>query len=235
MVLGHYAVGFALKRVEPKLSLGMLLLGVNLIDIIFGILMLAGVEHARFVPTMAGIYPLDLYDFPYSHSMVGGIVLSLLGFLLYRYWPVRTGSSRLRPALIFGAAIFSHFLCDIISHRPDLPIFGNDSPRIGLGLYGSMAGSVAFEGALFLLGLFYYQKAISLPFSISRPGFVCFITTLLTVYFWTMVDAPLSTLPYPASPEMKIAVLLFLGNLLFVAAGGWLENSQRKNRPAGDV
>jgi hypothetical protein len=235
MVLGHYAVGIALKRVEPRLSLGMLLLGVNLIDITFGILMLAGVEHARFVPTMAGIYPYELYDFPYSHSMAGGIALSLLGFLLYQYWPVRTGSSRLRPALIFGAAIFSHFLCDIISHRPDLPLFGDGSPRIGMGLYGSMAGSVALEGVLFVLGLYWYQRAVPLSSSIGRPGFVCFIATMLTVYFWTMVDAPLRALHYPASPEMKIAILLFLGNLLFVAAGMWLENSQRKESRAGGI
>jgi hypothetical protein len=213
----------------------MLLLGVNLIDIMFGILMLAGVEHARFVPAMAGVYPFDLYDYPYSHSMTGGIVLSLLGFLLYRYWPVRTSGSRLRPALIFGAAIFSHFLCDIISHRPDLPIFGNDSPRIGLGLYGSMAGSVALEATLFVLGLYWHQKAVPRSSSIGRPGFVCFITTMLTVYFWTLVDAPLRALHYPASPEMRIAVLMFLGNLLFVAAAALLENGQIAHRPGGAI
>ena len=236
MVLGHYAVGFALKEAEPRLSLGMLLLGVNLIDITFGILMLAGVEHARFAPTMAGIYPFEFYDYPYSHSMAGGIVLSLLGFLLYQYWPVvRTRSPRLRPAFIFGAAIFSHFLCDIISHHPDLPLLGNDSPRIGLGLYDSMAGSVALEGALFVLGLYWYQRAVPLSSSIGRPGFVCFIATMLTAYFWTLVDAPLRALHYLASPEMRVAVLLFLGNLLFVAAGMWLENSQRRESRAGGI
>lgn len=233
MVLGHYAVGFALKRVEPRLSLGMLLLGVNLIDIVFGILMLTGVEHARFVPTMAGIYPFDFYDFPYSHSMAGGMALSLFGFLIYRYWPVRTAGSRLRPALLFGAAIFSHFLCDIISHHPDLTLFGNASPRIGLGLFGSPAGSVALEGALFVAGLSLYQKVVPWSYSIGRPGFVCFITALLTVYFWTLIDAPLRTLHFSVAPEISTALLLFLGNLLFVAAGALLEKSSGW-RAAGD-
>jgi hypothetical protein len=36
------------------------------------------------------------------------------------------------------------------------------------------------------------------------------------VYFWTLVDAPLRALPYPASSEMRMAVLLVFGNLLFV-------------------
>ena len=229
MVLGHYAVGFALKRVEPRLSLGVLLIGVNLIDIVFGILLLAGVEHTRYVPAMAGIYPFDFYDFPYSHSMVGGIVLSLFGFLLYRYWPGHAKSSRNRPAFIFGTAIFSHFLCDIISHHPDLPLFGNDSARIGLGLFGSMSGSVVLEGALFVLGLYWYGKALPRLSSRGRLGLMSFITTLLTVYFWTMIDAPLRALPYPESPEMRLAVLLFLGNLVFAAAGYWLERGPVKN------
>jgi hypothetical protein len=214
----------------------MLLLGVNLIDMVLGILLLVGIEHARFVPTMAGIYPFDFYDIPYSHSMAGGIVLSLLGFLLYQYWPVvRKRGSRLRPAFIFGAAIFSHFLCDSISHHPDLPIFGNASPRIGLGLFGSLAGSAALEGALLVLGLYWYQKAVSPSSSIGRPGFIFFITGLLIVYFWTMVDAPLRALYYPASPEMKMALLLFFGNLFFVGVGVLLDASRTKEGPAGSV
>ena len=236
MVLGHYAVGLALKRVEPEMSLGMLLLGVNLVDILLGILMLAGIEHARFVPAMAGVYPFDFYDYPYSHSMVGGIVLSLLGFLLYQYWPViRKSGSRLRPALIFGAAIFSHFLCDIISHRPDLQLFGNGSPRIGLGLFGSMAGSVALEGTLLVLGLYWCQRAVSPSSSIGRPGFIFFITGLVIVYFWTLTDAPLRALHYPASSEMRMAVLLVFGNLLFVGAGILLDASCAKEGPAGSI
>ena len=235
MVLGHYAVGFALKRVEPRLSLGILLLGVNLIDIAFGILLLADVEHARFMPTMAGIYPFDFYDFPYSHSMAGALVLSLLGFLLYQYWPVRTQSSRLRPALIFGAAIFSHFLCDIISHHPDLPLFGNGPPRIGLGLFGSLTGSVAVEGVLFVLGLYLYQTVIPWSSSIGRPAFVGFISVLLTVYFWTLIDVTLRTLHLPLGPERVLALLLFFGNLLFVAVGVLLEKGLTMQRRDGDV
>jgi len=235
MVLGHYAVGFALKKAEPELPLGMLLLGVNLMDILLGILMLSGIEHARFAPAMTGVYPFDFYNFPYSHSFAGGMVLSLLGFLLYRYWPAIKSGSRLRPALIFGAAIFSHFLCDIISHHPDLPIFGNDSRRIGLGLFGSPAGSVALEGMLFILGLYWYRKVMSPSSSRGRTGFVLFIAGLLAVYFWTLIDVTLSVLHLPFSPEKTLALLLFFGNLLFVAIGAMLEKGLMRERQAGDA
>src|SRR6185369_14345188 len=69
MGIGHLAVGFAAKRWAPRLSLGVLLLAAVLPDVLWGILLLAGVEHARIVPGIAAI-PLQLYDYPISHSLV---------------------------------------------------------------------------------------------------------------------------------------------------------------------
>jgi hypothetical protein len=50
MFIGHYAVGFGLKRMAPKLSLGTLVLGATLLDILFGIFVLTNVGHAGLCP-----------------------------------------------------------------------------------------------------------------------------------------------------------------------------------------
>ena len=47
MFLGHYGVAFALKRAEPKLSLGTLFLAVQLADLLWGIFLLLGWERVE--------------------------------------------------------------------------------------------------------------------------------------------------------------------------------------------
>src|SRR4051794_35618272 len=68
MFLGHYGVALALKRAEPKLSLGTLFLAVQLADVLWGVFLLLGWEHVRVVPGFTAATPLDFYDYPISHS-----------------------------------------------------------------------------------------------------------------------------------------------------------------------
>ena len=70
MFVGHLAVGFAGKRFAPRTSLGTLLIAAQLPDILWSIFLIAGIEHARIVPGITAASPLDLYDFPISHSLL---------------------------------------------------------------------------------------------------------------------------------------------------------------------
>jgi len=54
MFLGHYAVAFAAKRAAPATSLGTLFLASVFIDLLWPLLLLAGVERARIEMTDAG-------------------------------------------------------------------------------------------------------------------------------------------------------------------------------------
>jgi hypothetical protein len=47
MFIGHYGVSFAAKRFTPRISLGTLFLAVQLLDVLFAIFVLAGVEKMR--------------------------------------------------------------------------------------------------------------------------------------------------------------------------------------------
>jgi hypothetical protein len=59
-----------------------------------------------------------------------------------------------RNAMVIGLVVFSHWLLDFIVHLPDLPLVLNDSPKVGLGLWGSGVG-LAASGVLELLLLIF--------------------------------------------------------------------------------
>src|SRR3990172_3609086 len=115
MFIGHYAVGFALKKVEPRLSLGLLTFGAVMLDILFGVFLFLDIEHARIVPGVTAISPFEFYDYPITHSAVGATAWTAVGFLAYWLWPSgNRHASRKMPAFIFAIAIFSHYILDVI-------------------------------------------------------------------------------------------------------------------------
>src|SRR5712691_11433719 len=129
MFVGHYGVSFAAKRFTPRTSLGVLFIAVQLLDVLFAIFVLAGVEKLRIVPGFTEYNAYDLYYMPYSHSLVGSLGWSVAAGLL----AAALGWQRASPWI--GAAVFSHFLLDVPMHTPDMPILGNNSTKIGLGLW----------------------------------------------------------------------------------------------------
>lgn len=89
MFIGHYAVAFAAKKVAPKISLGTLFLSSQFIDLLWPLLLLLGVEHVRIDPGNTAFTPLDFYDYPFTHSLVGvlfwSVFLGLVYFAVRRY------------------------------------------------------------------------------------------------------------------------------------------------------
>src|SRR5450755_2963011 len=137
MFVGHYGVSLAIRSRRPRISLGLLFLAVQFLDVVFAILLLAGVEKMRIVHGFTAYNPYDLYWMPYSHSLAGAFALSLLvgvgGWVGMRRLPRR---SRMEAAVVLAAAVFSHFLLDLPMHTRDLPLGpGAGSPKIGFGLW----------------------------------------------------------------------------------------------------
>jgi hypothetical protein len=48
MLVGHFAVALAAKRLDSRLSLGTLVLGAMLADLLWSVFMITGVERVRF-------------------------------------------------------------------------------------------------------------------------------------------------------------------------------------------
>jgi hypothetical protein len=66
MFIGHYGVSFAAKRYSPGVSLGALFVAVQLLDVLFAVFVLTGIEKMRIVPGFTAYNPYDLYSMPYS-------------------------------------------------------------------------------------------------------------------------------------------------------------------------
>ncbi len=117
MFLGHYAVAFAAKKVNPKPSLGTLFLAAQWLDLLWPLLLLMGYESVTIEPGNTDFTPLNFVHYPVSHSLLFALCWSVLFGLVY-YIFKKNG----KAALLIGALVLSHWVLDWITHRPDLPL-----------------------------------------------------------------------------------------------------------------
>lgn len=154
MFVGHYGVSFAAKKVEPAVPLWVLFIAVQLLDVAWAPLVLLGIEKVRIVPGFTASNPLDLYYMPYTHGLIAALAWSAAAFVCYRF----IVGGRPGAALIVGLAVFSHWVLDLIVHRPDLPLYGN-SAKVGLGLWNLPALALGLEIVLLFGGMWLYFQA----------------------------------------------------------------------------
>ena len=162
MFIGHYGISLAGKKPAPRLSLGILFLAVQLLDILFALFVLLGIEKIRIVPGFTAYNPYDLYWMPYSHSLLAALIWSVLTTLvaLAGLRRLRWSRDRRIAAGVLGAAVFSHWLLDFPMHTADLPLFLDpDSPKVGGGLWNHVAASLAAEILVLVAGAAIYLKA----------------------------------------------------------------------------
>jgi hypothetical protein len=146
MFVGHYGVSFAAKPAATRVPLWVWFIAVQWLDVIWSVLVLMGIEKLRIVPGYTEANALDLYYMPYSHGLPESIVLSLVfGGIVVVFIP----GDRAKTALLVAAASFSHWILDLIVHRPDLPHYDN-SAKVGFGLWQHVA--VSFPLELIVLG-----------------------------------------------------------------------------------
>lgn len=176
MFIGHFAVGFAAKRVAPRASLGTLLLATSFVDLVWPVLLVVGLEHVRIDPGNTPFTPLDFYDYPITHSIPGGLLwATLLGGIWY--WRHRVG----RTALVIGALVMSHWVLDAISHRPDMPVLPS-GPYVGLGLWNSVVATMVVETAMFVAGVVIYVRMTRPRDRVGRWSLVGMIGFLSVIY-----------------------------------------------------
>jgi len=146
-------VGLGAKSLTPKVSLGTLFLSVQLVDLMWPTLLLLGVEHVKIAPGITAVTPLDFVHYPVTHSLL--MVLVWGGLFGLIYWFIKKDT---RAAIILGSLVLSHWLLDLVVHRPDLPLYPGGDTRLGFGLWNSWAGTIIVESLLFVAGLYYYLK-----------------------------------------------------------------------------
>jgi hypothetical protein len=216
MFLGHYGVAFALKRAEPKLSLGTLFLAVQLADLLWGIFLLLGWERVRIDPGFTAVTPLQFLEYPISHSLVGMTIWALIGAAVYYSWPTRDTSRHWQAAALVGVAILSHFPLDFLMHAPDLPVWGQDSPKLGLGLWNNPTATLLLELVTLAAGVAVYVGFRSRRHPV-RPGRLAGLLLVLVAIYLVSLFGP------PPPSVTAIAVVDIAGLLLLAGFAAWAD------------
>ena len=185
MFIGHFALSFAAKRVAPRVGLAVLFAAAAFADLLWPLLVAAGLEQVRIDPGNTAVTPLDFVSYPYSHSLLMLVVWGLAFGFAYR---ASTGEHG-RALTVLGALVVSHWVLDFITHRPDMPLYPG-GPRLGLGLWNSVAGTVAIEASMFALGVWTYATATRPRDKTGSWAFISLTVLLLVSYGANLVSAP---------------------------------------------
>ncbi len=166
MYIGHFAVAFLLMVLFPGVLPLVLLFGVAFPDLLWPMLVAAGIETVRIRPDSPLQKDIEFMRYPFSHSLVlGAAVASAIGLVLGLALGALTG-------LLFVAASASHWLLDIVVHRKDLPVlgFGRDA-TVGLGLWTRPALAFVIE-YVFYAGVAVLAFPVSAVISVLVIGLI---------------------------------------------------------------
>jgi membrane-bound metal-dependent hydrolase YbcI (DUF457 family) len=184
MFIGHFAVGFGAKKFAPRTSLALLLAAPLLSDLLWPWFLLFGWERVRIDPANTRFTPFDLEYFPWSHSLlmcaVWATAFALIYHLIARYWP---------GTVAIWIGVMSHWVLDWITHRPDMPLYPG-SPRYGMGLWNSIAGTMVVELLMLAVGVWLYARTTRPADRIGRYAFAAYVVLLLALYIGDRFSDP---------------------------------------------
>ncbi len=153
MFVGHLAVALAAKRALPSASLGWYVAAVTTPDLLWPLFLLAGTERVRIVPGATSFTPLVFDSYPWSHSLVMTVAWGLVLAALARWRGVDSRAAQLMVPLVV-----SHWVLDVVTHAPDMPLWPGGGPKLGLGLWNSIPGTLAVEGAMWIAAIALYLR-----------------------------------------------------------------------------
>lgn len=180
MGIGHIAVGIGLKKADRRINAGILVFAALFADFLLGVFVFLGFEDYFVPPNFATLHSLQ-FEFPYSHGLAASLgwagAAALAALLL---WPKRD-SRRARLALIVAAAVFSHFLLDALVHTAELPVWGPDSRKLGLGLLNHFRIEAGLELLMTAVALGIYLCSAGHAGRLGRYGMVVLMALLAVV------------------------------------------------------
>ena len=214
MFIGHFGAGLAAKKLDSKPSLGTLFLASQFIDLIWPIFLLLGIEQVKIAEGNTAFTPMEFVYYPFTHSLLG-VLFWATAFLVIHYIFKKNS----RTALLLGGLVISHWILDLLTHSPDLPIAPRLDIKLGLGLWNSVLFTVIIELSIFALGTFLYLKVTAAKNKIGKYSLWGLVIFLLMIYFSNVFGPP---------PPSEAAVA-WAGNLQwkFVAWAYWIDKNRK--------
>jgi multisubunit Na+/H+ antiporter MnhC subunit len=214
MLLGHYGVGLASKKIGPQASLGTYIMATLFLDLLWPVFLLFGLEHVKIDPGNTLVTPLNFYDYPYSHSFLMSVVWSLL--FGGAYYLIKKNK---KISIILGICVFSHWILDFIVHRADLPLGPGVETFFGLGLWNSLPATLIVELLIIFIGLYLYLKSTKSKNIIGHIVLWSFVILLLLIYMLNLFAGS-------EPPGENVIAISALGQWLFVPWGYWVDKNR---------
>lgn len=205
MFIGHFAVGMAAKSLKPSLSLGTYFLAVQFVDLLWPTLLLLNVEQVAISPGVTAMTPLDFVHYPYTHSLLMAVIWAAAGFGLVYFFKRDS-----IVAMIIAGCVFSHWLLDFFTHRPDLPLTLSETTKVGLGLWNYKSATIIIESGLFIAGTWIYLKHSSALDKIGKYSFWGLVAFLALVSISNIVGpTPTDVLALAWSAQLQWVVIVW--------------------------
>lgn len=216
MFVGHYGPSFAAKPLKKSIPLWILFVAVQFVDVLWSIFVLLGIEKVRIVPGITATNPLDLYYLPYTHSLVGSLLWAIAAMIVYRIFS-REPNAWVTGGIV-GAAVFSHWILDLLVHRPDLPLYDNVH-KMGLGLWNYPVLAFALEVVFLFGGMYLYLRSTKPVGRVGRYVMVIFGLVMLAIQAFVFFGPP----PSSANAAALTALVAYA---VFAGVAHWLERKR---------
>ncbi len=213
MFIGHFGVGFAAKKADRKPSLGTYFMAAQFIDLLWPLFLLFGLERVQIDPGNTAFTPLNFIYYPFTHSFIGVLFWAVLFGIVYFF--IR---KNIKTALLMGGLVLSHWLLDLIVHRPDLPLAPWSSLKVGFGLWNTIILTIIVEGLIFAGGVLLYLKATTAENKSGKYGLWGLVIFLVIIYVMNIFGPP----PASAEPIAYVGMSLWL----LVAWAYWVDRNR---------
>jgi membrane-bound metal-dependent hydrolase YbcI (DUF457 family) len=186
MFIGHYALAFGSKKIAPSVSLGTTFIACQFADMLWPIFLGLGLEVVAIEPGNTLVTPLNFISYPYSHSLVMLLVWAVLFALAYRL----VKGARTVVMVTLALLVLSHYLLDVVTHRPDMPLTIGGTTKLGLGLWNYPGLTLAVESLLFIAGATIYNSVTRAKDRVGSYGLWALMAVLVAIYFAALYGPP---------------------------------------------
>ncbi len=217
MFIGHFGLSLGAKKIAPQVSLGTLFIATQFVDILWPFLLVMDIEQVAITPGHTKMNAFEFLHYPYTHSLLMGVVWGVVVGLIYRLIQKDT-----RGAVVVGLAVLSHWLLDVIVHTADLPWTPFGNTKVGLWLWNHVAITLVREGVLCLGVLYFYTSATKAKNRKGSLGLWALAGLLVLVSIANLVGPP------PAGPLMTLFVSFTLLMSIIIGLAYWVDANRER-------
>ncbi|MEQ8554059.1 MAG: hypothetical protein RIC06_22645 [Cyclobacteriaceae bacterium] len=207
MFIGHYALALSAKKIDKLPSLAIMFVAVQFLDLLWPIFVLLGLETFEIEVGNTALTPLNFVSYPWSHSLLAALVWGMLFSAIYFLL-----TKNKKGSILLGILVFSHWVLDLLTHRPDLPLSPFGTTKVGLSLWNLPVVAIILEVGLFLTGVFLYFKTVRPKRKIAYWTLILFF---LLIYVMNLLG--------PAPPSVQAVAWSANAMWIFVVWAWWIE------------